>query len=116
MYYENNPFQLFNDEQLRELNVLNEEIYKPAIETFIEALNLDINHCTQSIFNYIEKFSILYFIVIICFNCFFYIPYLFHKNRNINKVRQMLMIIPKEILYKTIEITDGKKEIIEGEW
>ncbi len=116
IYNQNDPFQLFNDIQLVELNVLNEEIYKPAIETFIEALNLDIKHCTQSIFNYIEKFSIFYFIVIICFNCLFYIPYLFHKNRNINKVRQMLMIIPKEILSKTIEITDGKKDIIEGEW
>jgi hypothetical protein len=45
----------------------------------------------------------------------FCIPYFFYKNKDINKVRQMLMIIPKDILFKIIEQVNGKKEI-EDEW
>ena len=33
-----------------------------------------------------------------------------HKNKDINRVRQMLMIIPKDILFKIIEQYNGKKE------
>ena len=112
-YNKNNPFQLFNDYQLVELNVLNEEIYRPAIETFIEALSKDIDHYGNLIHNYIQQFTILFFVIIISFNCFFYIPYILHKNKNINKVRQMLMIIPKDILLKIIEKTNGKREVEE---
>jgi hypothetical protein len=110
-YNKNNPFQLFNDYQLVELNVLNEEIYRPAIETFIAALSKDIDNYGNIIYNFIEQFAILFFIIIISFNCFFYIPYILHKNKNINKVRKMLMIIPKDILLKIIEKTNGKKEV-----
>ena len=112
-YNKNNPFQLFNDYQLVELNVLNEEIYRPAIETFIAALSKDIDNYGNIIYNFIEQFAILFFIIIISFNCFFYIPYILHKNKNINKVRKMLMIIPKDILLKIIEKTNGKKEVEE---
>ena len=115
LYRRNNPFQLFNDEQLVELNVLNEEIYRPAVEDFIEALYLDIDSYGQSIYLYIENYSILYFSIIVLFNLFFCIPYFFYKNKDINKVRQMLMIIPKDILFKIIEKVNGKKEI-EDEW
>ena len=114
-YKKNNPFQLFNDEQLVELNVLNEEIYRPAVENFVEALSLDIDSYGQSIYSYIERYSILYFTIIIFFNLAFCIPYFFYKNKDINKVRQMLMIIPKDILFKIIEQVNGKKEI-EDEW
>ena len=110
-YNNNNPFQLFNDYQLVELNVLNEEIYRPAIETFIEALSKDIDNYGNLIYNYIKRYTILFFIIIVTFNCFFYIPYILDKNKNINKVRKMLMIIPKDILIKIIEKTNGKKEV-----
>ena len=68
IYKQNNPFQLFNDEQLVELNVLNEEIYRPAVEEFIEALSFDIDSYGQSIYFYIEKYSILYFTIIIYYS------------------------------------------------
>ena len=110
IYNQNDPFQLFNDIQLVELNVLNEEIYRPAIESFIEALSLDIDKYGENIKVHIERICVLFFIVVIGFNFFFYIPFFSHKNKDINRVRQMLMIIPKDILFKIIEQFNGKKE------
>ena len=92
-----------------------QKLVNSDVENFVEALSLDIDSYGQSIYSYIERYSILYFTIIIFFNLAFCIPYFFYKNKDINKVRQMLMIIPKDILFKIIEQVNGKKEI-EDEW
>ena len=101
-YNELNPFNIINSDELRDLNMINEIILKQAFQYISDSIFDDI----ETIFNnisYIQSWLIiLFFICVINFNFIYYFPFLFKKNYEIKQVRHMLLIIPKDILYKLL--------------
>ena len=106
-YNELNPFNIINGDEIRDLNTISEVIIKQAFECISNSIFDDI----EGIFNQINSFEIYlstgFFLVVIIFNFLFYFPFLFKKNKEIKQIRHMLLIIPKDVLYKLLVKEDN---------
>ena len=106
-YNELNPFNIINGDEIRDLNTISEVVIKQAFEYICNSIFDDI----EGIFNQINNFEIYlgidFFLVVIIFNFLFYFPFLFKKNKEIKQIRHMLLIIPKDVLYKLLVEEDN---------
>ena len=101
-YNEINPFNIFNSYAIGNLSLLNEVVIKPAFNYFSEAIYGDIESLFHHI-NYIGGYFVMFFfLLILTFNLIYYFPILFKKNKEIKQIRRLLLIIPKDILYKLL--------------
>ena len=108
-YNEINPFNLINSDKLKNLNILNEQIFKPAHTYFTQSIYSDITNIFKLIKDKVILFIILFFIFIVMFNIIFYFPYLYKKNIEIKQIKQMLLIIPQNILYEILKDDDDNE-------
>ena len=108
-YNEINPFNLINSDKLKNLNILNEQIFKPAHTYFTQSIYSDITNIFKLIKDKVILFIILFFIFIVMFNIIFYFPYLYKKNTEIKQIKQMLLIIPQNILYEILKDDDDNE-------
>ena len=53
---------------------------------------------------------IIFFLIIVIFNFIYYFPFLLKKNKEIKQIRSMLLIIPKNILYKLLIDEDDNEK------
>ena len=97
-----NPFQIYNDNHLKDLTIVIIYIYKPSFESLIISIQNVIEDIYDHIYNYILISNIGYYIVLIWFYFIYLLPYIIKKNIELNKNRKMLNIIPKEILFEII--------------
>ena len=101
-YNELNPFNIINGDEMKDLNSINEVIIKQAFEYISNSIFDEI----EGIFNKINNFEVYlileFFFIVIIFNFLFYFPFLFKKNKEIKQIRHMLLIIPKDVLYKLL--------------
>ena len=102
LYQNINPFQIYNDNHLKDLTIVIIYIYKPSFESLIVSIQNVIKAIYDHIYNYILISNIGYYIVLIWFYFIYLLPYIIKKNIELNKNRKMLNIIPKEILFEII--------------
>ena len=101
-YNEINPFNVLNSYEIGNLSLLNEVVIKPAFNFFSDAVYGDIESLFEHI-NYIGGYFVIFFFsLILTFNLIYYFPILFKKNKEIKQIRSLLLIIPKDILYKLL--------------
>jgi hypothetical protein len=101
-YNEINPFNVLNSYEIGNLSLLNEAVIKPAFNFFSDAVYGDIESLFEHI-NYIGGYFVIFFFsLILTFNLIYYFPILFKKNKEIKQIRSLLLIIPKDILYKLL--------------
>ncbi len=101
-YQKINPFLIFNDETMKNLNILNEQVVIPSYEYLINRLNYDI----FKLFNKNRDITIVIcvicvLIVFILYCCYIY-PILLYIQKDLQKIKKMVLIIPREILYQII--------------
>ncbi len=103
-FYENNLINLFNGELMTNLSIF----YRNFIIPFYNQLRL-IN--VESVDNYFDEIRLLfvcilssYLFFIIFLFIFFWLPYIRELNRVIYKTKNLLSIIPKEVLMNIREI------------
>jgi hypothetical protein len=109
-YNELNPFNLINLEQLKHLNILNERVFKPAHKTLTDSISLDIYNILQKIERNQNGIILCFFLTILIFNIFLYFPFLYKKNDEIKQVKQMLILIPQNVLYEILIDEEKKKD------
>ena len=101
-YQKINPFLIFNDDVMKNLNILNEEIVMPSYELLINRLNYDIVKLFNKNKNIIIIICIIcVLIILILFSCYIY-PILLFIKKDLKKIKKMILIIPREILYQII--------------
>ena len=108
-YKEKNPFLVLNDNKTLHLTTLNNEVFRPIIYNVLNVLKEDIetifDHIRQNINLSIYLYSIFILIIL------FYIPMDSYKNnKDINMTRNMLKIIPQEVLLDIFK--EEEKELI----
>jgi len=108
-YKEKNPFLVLNDNKTLHLTILNNEVFKPISFKILDTLNEDI----KILFDHIEQYLFLtiYIYVIFIIIILLYIPMNSYKNnKEINMTRNMLKIIPQEVLLDIFK--EEEKELI----
>ena len=101
-YYKFDPFSIFNRDAMRHLIVLNDHIFKVCIDDASNLVKEDIQNVGNNIINLLINLFIIYCCFLFCFILFYVIPDVIKKNKNINKRRKLLMIIPKKVLLDII--------------
>ena len=101
-YYKFDPFSIFNRDAMRHLIVLNDHIFKVCIDDASNLVKEDIQNVGNNIINLLIYLFIIYCCFLFCFILFYVIPDVIKKNKNINKRRKLLMIIPKKVLLDII--------------
>ena len=108
-YKEKNPFLVLNDNKTLHLTTLNNEVFRPIIYKVLNILKEDIETIFEHIRQYINFTIYLYSIFILII--LFYIPMDSYKNnKDINMTRNMLKIIPQEVLLDIFK--EEEKELI----
>ena len=101
-YYKTIPFNLLNDEEMKTLTILNENVFKIGSKELIQTLRDDIYKLFDHVFSNIIISLVLFFLGFGIYFFIFQIGDIYKKNQLINTTRRMLRIIPKHILYKLI--------------
>ena len=101
-YNKYEPFSLFNNNVMRHLIILNDNIFKVCIDDASNLVKEDIQNVGNNIINLLIYLFIIYCCFLFCFILFYVIPDVIKKNKNINKRRKLLMIIPKKVLLDII--------------
>jgi hypothetical protein len=109
-YLENNPYKIFNDDKMKNLSILFETIMIPAYNELAHVIYNDIKDILKN-----NKSCIIYIctiiILLIFFTYLFYIyPVIHFLEKNISKIRKMVMIIPREILCELLRKEQEKEE------
>ena len=101
-YNKYEPFSLFNNNVMRHLIILNDNVVKACIDEASHLVKDDIQNIGNVINKLLVSLLIMYISFIILFSLFYVIPDVIKKNNNINKRRKILMIIPKNVLLDII--------------
>ena len=107
-YQEQNPINIVNDERLNNIIVLINEIYLPLMNEIAGTISSDITSFFDFFTYLIIAISNGFIVFIFGYLLFFVFPTLFSKNRGINKVRRMLEIIPKDIIFNLFIVDEQK--------
>ena len=97
-----NQNDIFNSDAMRHLIILNDNIFKVCIDDASNLVKEDIQNVGNNIINLLIYLFIIYCCFLFCFILFYVIPDVIKKNKNINKRRKLLMIIPKKVLLDII--------------
>ena len=109
-YNKNNPFNYLNSEEMKTIYILNENVLKEAISNVTNILAEDINNLFNHIKIFIIILLIIFYFMFFLFFLFFYLPDILKKNKEITKTRNMLNIIPKDLLYNILLNEKTKKK------
>jgi hypothetical protein len=102
-YVNNNPFNMVNDNYFYDLNILTEQIIKPAFSLIFQKIKDDIKNLFDKLNHYL-KYLLNFYYILISIYFIFYIPsFIYDLNNDINKTKKLLNIIPKEILCDLIK-------------
>ena len=110
LYNQLNPFNTINSNIMKDLSIINDHIFKPAFKYFLDSLSLDIENILEKIQSVETVLLIIFFLIIVIFNFIYYFPFLLKKNKEIKQIRSMLLIIPKNILYKLLIDEDDNEK------
>ena len=108
-YQENNPININNEEKMKDLYLLIKIILIPLVDDISNSISNELLNIFKKVNNLIIGINISFIVVIVGFILIFLLPILITKNNEINKVRKMLGIIPKDIIINFF-IKDDKND------
>ena len=98
-YINSNPFNIINDEYFYNINILTENVIKPAYLQMFSKIYDDIKDLFDNLDDYILYLLYFYYIVLLIYFIIYIPSDIYKKNNDINKTKKMLNIIPKNNLY-----------------
>ena len=99
-YQINNPFLIFNKEEMLNMVLLINQIFFPVLSDFANNISNEINELFDSLTLFIIVIILFIIIFVFIFSLTFIVPNLIKQNKEINKIRRMLEIIPKDIIFR----------------
>ena len=111
-YHKHNPFTIFNEDTSKDITTLLFYALKEEFGYLTNNLSIFIDNIYDNINLCIKMVIYFFYGILICFYIFYIVPYIITKNMELNKAKKMLKFIPKEDLYKIINIDSINRKII----
>ena len=111
-YQKHNPFDIFNEDISKDITTLLFYALKEEFGFITNNLSELIDNIYNNIHFCIEIIIYFFYGILICFYLIYIVPYIITKNMELNKAKKMLKFIPKEDLYKIINIDNINRKII----
>ena len=106
-----NPFNLLNDETMKTLTIINNDILTNVYNDLSNNIINDILDIFNNIENRILYFESFFIICIVITILYYFLHEIFSKNNEINLSRKMLQIIPKHIFFEILNEEIYYKEL-----
>ena len=103
LYLKLNPFDLFNDIRFRDLNLIVVDVLIPFYQTQINILFKNFQNFYNNTYNIttIVCFGMILFVILSYI--FEILPMIIRENKDINKTRIILSVIPQNVIYEIIK-------------
>ena len=109
LYKKLNPFYLFNDIRFRDLNIIVVNVLIPFYQTQIDILFKNFDKYYKTTDN-ITTFTSIGIIGIVVLSYIFEVfPMIINENKDINKTRTILSVIPPNVIYEIIRNQNSKE-------
>ena len=102
-YESSNPFLLFNDDNMRDLEILSEYIFNPASSFLSDTVSGEYNEIIKVMGKYFTIIGIISTLLVILFFIIYSFPSLTNKIEQLKKTRKLIKIIPKDILSELVK-------------
>ena len=102
-YAKNNPFSAINFDGLRDSNVIFTNLLNPLSNYLILIIFQNITQYDMDLKKLIVYFMIIFYAFLFLTYIFFIIPMIFKENKDLNKIKIILGVIPKIVLYEIIK-------------
>ena len=107
-YFNNNPIKVINEKRMFEVIILIHEIYFPLMNDISNSISKDIFNVFNKSNSYIIACIIFFIFLILGFLLINVVPILVKQNNQINTIRKMLEIIPRDIIFNLFVQEDMK--------
>ena len=109
IYHANNPFTIFNTSTLKDITIILVYVFRYVFQNLTTNLNDVIDMIMDQIKKVIVLIAIVFYIVLGLFYIIYLIPFIIIKNTELNKIKKMIKLIPKDML---LQIINNEKFII----
>jgi hypothetical protein len=109
IYHANNPFTIFNTPTLKDITIILVYVFRYVFQNLTTNLNEVIDTIMDQIKRVIVLIAIVFYIVLGLFYIIYLIPFIIIKNTELNKIKKMIKLIPKDML---LQIINNEKFII----
>ena len=109
-YLNNNPIKILNERRMNDVFFLINEIYFPLMNDISESICNEVNNVFDNINSYIIASTIFVIFLILGFLTIIVVPFLVKQNNQINTIRKMLEIIPRDIIFNFFVQEDMKND------
>ena len=108
-YLKSNPFLLINTKGFRDITLIVVDVLVPMYQNIIGILFDSFEDFYKKNHDFIYIMMIFFYLIVVFVHVFKIFPMIFQENRDINKTRTILGVIPKAVLYELIK-NDGLDE------
>jgi hypothetical protein len=109
-YLNSNPFLIVNSKGFRDITLIIVNILVPMYQSIIKILFESFDNYYQDNHNFIFIMMVIFYSIIILVYVFHTCPMIYNENKDINKTRSILGVIPKNVLYEIIKNEDELKD------
>ena len=109
-YLINNPINVINEKRMHDVIILIHEIYFPLMNDISDSISKDVFNVLDNSNSYIIAFTIFVVLLILGFLSMIILPILVKQNNQINTIRKMLEIIPRDIIFNFFVQEDMKNK------
>ena len=102
-YANHNPFKILNNNLMRDTNVIFTIIFYPMANYLIAVIYDNLNKYNKDLRESVTLFIAFFICFIILIYLFFIFPRILRENKDINKTKIILGVIPKIVLYEIIK-------------
>ena len=110
-YITHNPFNMLNEDKMKDFSILYASIYDSAIYNLTNTIANDIISLFSFFKKVIKYFEISYLLITTFFIFCYMIPDFYNRNNDINKSKRMLRIIPKDVLLELLTNVENEENI-----
>ena len=109
-YLNSNPFLIVNTKGFRDITLIIVNVLVPMYQSIINILFQSFENFYQNNHDFIFIMMVIFYGIIILVYFFHTFPMIYNENKDINKTRAILGVIPKNVLYEIIKSEDELKD------
>ena len=109
-YLNSNPFLIVNTKGFRDITLIIVNVLVPMYQSIINILFQSFDNFYQDNHNFIFIMMVIFYGIITFVYVFHTFPMIYNENKDINKTRAILGVIPKTVLYEIIKSEEELKD------
>ena len=105
-----NPFNIFNDKEYNNINLIVLNVLIPFYKSLMDILFVSFEKFFHDCYNLSKIFDYIFLGIVAVYFIFINFPIVYKENQDINKTRTILSVIPKNVIYEIIKTENIKEE------